>query len=121
MKDLNEMREQIRQFNLDRDWDKFHHPKDVLLALVGEVGELAECYQWLTDEQLNAIKADPEKKRKIEEELADVMMYLMILSYKTDVDLSKAVKEKLEKNKIKYPLDKSKGVHSNFIAGFKGD
>lgn len=79
--ELNDLKEKIREFNVERDWDKFHNPKDLLIALVSEVGELAECYRWLSDAELSKIHSDPAKKKKVEEEIADVIIYLIILSY----------------------------------------
>ena len=60
---LEKLKEKIRQFNLERDWDKFHNPKDLLVALVSEVGELAECYRWLNNAELSKIHTDPIKKK----------------------------------------------------------
>jgi len=118
--DLTKLKEKIREFNLERDWDKFHNPKDLVIALMSEVGELAECYRWLNDDELLRIHSDPVKKKKVEEEIADIMMYLIILAYKNDIDIFQAIEQKLEKNKRKYPVDKSKGIHSNPIEGYKG-
>lgn len=120
MTSLESLKEQIKQFNIDRDWDQFHNPKDILVALVSEVGELADCYRWLSDAEMSTIHTDPVKKKKVEEEIADIMMYIIILAYKTDINILSAVEAKLEKNKLKYPIEKSKGVHSNPIEGFKG-
>jgi NTP pyrophosphatase (non-canonical NTP hydrolase) len=118
--DLNRLKEKIKQFNIERDWDKFHNPKDLLVALMSEVGELADCYRWLNKEELDRIHTDPVKKKKIEEEIADIMSYLIMIAYKTDIDIFKAVEEKIEKNREKYPAEKMKGIHSNPIEGFKG-
>ena len=104
MNELNLIKEKIHQFNLERDWDKFHNPKDIVLALVSEVGELAECYRWLNQNEVSLVHADHLKKKKIEEEIADVMMYLLLLAYKTDIDILKAIEAKLEKNKLRYPV-----------------
>ena len=98
--------------------DLFH--KDILLALFTEMGELAECYHWLSDEEVSQVHLDLNKKKNIEEEVADVFIYLLIFCHKTDIDLLKVFKEKMEKNKLKYPSDKMKGVHSNPLMGFKG-
>jgi len=119
MPELNKLKERIQKFNLDRDWDKFHNPKDVILALVSEVGELSECYRWLNDSEVDKVHADPEKKKKIEEELADIMIYLIILGYKTNIDLIKVINEKLDKNNIRYSVEKIKGKHTNPIEGVK--
>ncbi len=118
--ELNDLKEKIREFNVERDWDKFHNPKDLLIALVSEVGELAECYRWLSDAELSKIHSDPAKKKKVEEEIADVIIYLIILSYKTDIDIFKVIEWKIEKNREKYPIEKAKGIHTNPIEGFKG-
>jgi len=115
---LEKLKEKIRQFNLERDWDKFHNPKDLLVALVSEVGELAECYRWLNNAELSKIHTDPIKKKKVEEEIADIIMYLIILSYKTNIDIFKIIEEKIEKNRKKYPVEKTKGIHTNPIEGF---
>ena len=120
MSSLNELKEKIKQFNLERDWDQFHNPKDLIIALFSEVGELAECYRWLSDEEVSQVHLDPDKRKKVEEEVADIMMYMLMFAYKTDIDLVKVIEDKLEKNSLKYPLDKSKGVHSNPLMGFKG-
>lgn len=117
--DLNVVIEQVKQFNHERDWDQFHNPKDLILALMSEVGELAECYRWISKEELGRVMADPAKKKKIEEELADIAMYLIMLSYKTDIDLSTAIQNKLEKNKLRFPIEKVKGVHTNPLEGYK--
>ncbi len=119
MSDLNKLKERIKKFNLDRDWDKYHNAKDLLLALVSEVGELSECYRWLSFEEVNKVHADPVKKKKIEEELADIMIYLVILGYKTDIDLVKVVEEKLAKNDKRYSVEQIKGKHTNPIEGTK--
>ncbi|MFP4195568.1 MAG: nucleotide pyrophosphohydrolase [Candidatus Woesearchaeota archaeon] len=117
---LEELRNKIQEFNKERDWDKYHNPKDLFVAMVSEVGELAECYRWLTEEEVDTIHSHPEKKKQVEEEVADIMMYLIMISYKTDIDIFKAVEEKLEKNAKRYPVDKIKGVHTNPIQGYKG-
>lgn len=120
MTTLKELQEKVKQFNLERDWDQFHNPKDLLVALVSEVGELADCYRWLSDKEMDDIHSHPAKKQKVKEEIADIIMYLLTLSYKIDIDIAEAVQEKVEKNKNKYPVSRSKGVHSNALEGFKG-
>ncbi len=120
MSSFEELKEKIKQFNLDRDWDQFHNPKDLIVALFSEVGELAECYRWLSDKEVSQVHLDSSKRKKVEEEVADVLMYMIMFAYKTDIDLVKVIEDKLEKNSQKYPLDKSKGIHSNPLMGFKG-
>ena len=118
--DLNKIKDEIRNFNLERDWDRFHNVKDLIIALTSEVGELAECYRWLTEEEISTIHSVTEKKKKVEEEIADILIYLLIISYKVDINVLEAIEQKLEKNKLRYPVDKSKSLHSNPIMGFKG-
>lgn len=111
---------QLKQFNQERDWDQYHNPKDLLIALMSEVGELADLYRWLSPEDVTNIHKAPEKKVQIEEELADIFMYLLMISYKTNTDLEAAFLKKIKKNAKKYPVEKIKGVHSNKLAGIKG-
>ena len=118
---FEDLKERILAFNKARDWDEFHHPKELVLAMIAEVGELAECYRWLSKEQLDLIHQDPEKKKKIEEEIADILIYLIMISYKSDIDMVKAVNEKLEKNEKKFPVNVVKGKSTNPISGYKSE
>lgn len=118
-KDFDILIEKIRRFNKERGWDRFHNPKDILIALVSEVGELAECYRWLEEKEIDDIKKDLSKKKIIEEEIADILVYLLILCDKSNIDIVKAVNEKIEKNSKRYPVDKIKGKHTNFLQGHK--
>jgi dCTP diphosphatase len=120
MSSLDELKEKVKQFNLERDWDQYHNPKDLIVALFSEVGELAECYRWLNDKEVSQVHQDAEKKKMVEEEVADILLYLLTFSYKTGIDLTQAVNNKLEKNSRKYPVDKVKGIHSNPLLGIKG-
>ena len=120
MNPFEELKEKIKQFNLDRDWDQYHNPKDLIIALFSEVGELAECYRWLNDKEVSQVHLDPDNRKKVEEEVADIFMYMLMFAYKTDIDLVKVIEEKLEKNSQKYPVDKVKGIHSNPLLGIKG-
>ena len=121
MPDLNLVTEKIKMFMVERDWDKYHNSKDILIALVSEIGELAECYRWLNEDQIKKINEEPEKKKKIEEEIADICIYLIILSYENNIDLLKIIDEKIEKNKLKFPIEKFKGKHTNPIIGMKSE
>lgn len=93
----------LLQFARDRDWEQYHAPRNLLLALVGEVGELAEIFQWMSDAQAAAAMQDPGTARHVREELADVTMYLVRLASVLGVDLDAAVRDKLASNAIKYP------------------
>ncbi|WP_305842466.1 nucleotide pyrophosphohydrolase [Photobacterium leiognathi] len=101
------LKQQLRAFAEQRNWDQFHTPKNLSMALSGEVAEITEIFQWLTPEQSEQLSV--EKKQQLEEEIADVMMYLVRLADKCDIDISDACQRKLAKNNEKYPVDKCYG------------
>ena len=119
MTDINELIRKLKEFHNARNWDQFHTPKDLVLAMVSEVGELAECYRWLSEKEVLNMHQDPNKKKKIEEEIADILMFLLTLSYKLDIDVFNAVSQKIEKNEKRYPVSTMKSKHTNPIVGFK--
>ena len=92
-----------RQFAAERDWQRFHTPRNLMLALTGEVGELAELFQWRTDAEAAAMASEPQAFERLQEEIADVMMYLVRLADVCGVDLDHALQDKLHKNALKYP------------------
>ena len=104
MKDLIQA---LREFNLERDWGQFHSPKNLAMALSVEVGEIVELLQWLTQEQSRNL--EPEKLNRIEDEIADVVIYLLMLADKLGVDPIDAARQKIEKNRLKYPVALAKG------------
>lgn len=107
MSDFIELRDFLRQFASERDWDQFHSPKNLLMALTGEVGELCEQFQWLTDEQVNNLS--PEQAVDVADEIADVQIYLIRLADKLNVDIKASVTEKITKNAKKYPAELVRG------------
>ena len=113
---LEQLRQKLRDFAVERDWDQFHTPRNIALALVGEVGELAECFQWSGDAGCATGLPDwPQKKKDhLGEELADVLLYLVRLSDKCGVDLPAAAEAKLLKNAAKYPAALVKGSSKKY-------
>ena len=109
---LEALIEKIRAFNKERDWDKFHSPKNLAMAFNVEVAEIAEHFQWLSEDQSR--KLPPEKLEKIAEEIGDAAICLMNLADKLGIDPLKAAGEKLEKNKQKYPAEKVRGKSSKY-------
>ena len=105
--DVNSLQERLRAFAEARNWERFHSPKNLAMALSSEAGELAEVFQWLTEEESRRLSEYD--RRRATEEIADVFIYLLRLGDKLGVDLHKAVGEKLELNERKYPVDLSKG------------
>ena len=104
---LRVLRDQLRQFALERDWDQFHSPKNLASALAVEAAELLEPFQWLTGEQSSRLTS--EQLAAVREEMADVLLYLIRLADKLDVDLVTAASEKLVRNKKKYPVARARG------------
>ena len=103
---------EVRQFREERDWEQFHSPKNLAMALMVECAELAEHFQWLTQEQSRNLPA--EKKEAVKEEIADVLVYLVNLAEKLDIDLLDAAWEKIGKNRKKYPADKARGKSAKY-------
>lgn len=101
--DLTLLAESIRKFNNDRDWDQFHDPKSLLLALVGEVGELAELLQWVPAAEARARAIDDPLHTRLGEEMSDVLIYLVQLAEVCQVDLVDAATAKLRAAEAKYP------------------
>ena len=104
---LDSLRERLAAFVEERDWDQFHNPKNLAMALAAEAGELLEHFQWLTQEQARQLEAST--RDEVAHELADILMFLVRLSDKLDIDLLDAARSKLEQNRDKYPVEKSRG------------
>jgi dCTP diphosphatase len=107
--ELEDFIKRIDAFALERDWAQFHSVRNLVLAMVGEVGELAEVFQWVSDDLVGAFLAKPENHARLQEELADVLMYALRLASVSGVDVMVALEAKLASNAEKYPVDKSKG------------
>jgi len=105
--DLQRLREIVRTFVDERDWDQFHTPKNLSAALSVEAAELLEHFQWLN--KGDAGELGPDKLVEVRHEMADVLVYLVRLADKLDVDLFKAVEEKMVLNRAKYPADQVRG------------
>lgn len=93
----------LQRFADERDWQRFHTPRNLMLALTGEVGELAEIFQWLSDEEVARLAEDPARFTHLQEEVADVLLYLVRLASVMKLDINAAVRDKLAKNARKYP------------------
>lgn len=104
---ISELVLEQRQFAADRDWDRFHSPKNLAAALAVEAGELLEQFQWLTEEESRTLAGD--KLDAVTLEMADVLLYLVRLSDKLGVDLMGAAKRKLAINAAKYPVERVRG------------
>jgi dCTP diphosphatase len=97
--DIEELQKKVIEFRDARDWEQYHNPKDLAISLMLEAAELLEVFQWKDPEEVEAIKNDPESRRRVKEELGDVLIY----------DPSEVILEKLAINEKKYPVEKAKG------------
>ncbi|QXI27847.1 nucleotide pyrophosphohydrolase [Pseudomonas vanderleydeniana] len=106
--DTTRLAQALEKFASDRNWAQFHSPKNLVMALSGEVGELTEIFQWLTEDASRTAARTPETAQAVEEELADVLMYLVRLASVLGVDLNAAAQRKLQLNGEKYPVEKAR-------------
>jgi NTP pyrophosphatase (non-canonical NTP hydrolase) len=104
---LAELQRRLAEFAAVRDWDQFHSPKNLAMALSVEAAELVEEFQWLTEEQSRAL--DPERYERVRLETADVLIYLLRLADKLRIDLLRAADDKIALNERKYPADRVRG------------
>jgi NTP pyrophosphatase (non-canonical NTP hydrolase) len=104
---LDEIRRTLNAFVRDREWERFQTPKNLVMALTGELGELAEHFQWLTTEESQAL--DENTLDAVRDEVADVQIYLLLLSERLGIDLMQAVEKKIGKNEQKYPVKLARG------------
>jgi dCTP diphosphatase len=111
-RDLAELRERVLRFVAERDWDQFHSPKNLAMALAVEVAELVEVFQWLTEDESRRL--DAAGKAAAADEVADVFIYLLQLSHRLGIDPVSAASAKLVKNGRKYPVDKSRGNNKKY-------
>lgn len=104
---MEELINKLREFAAERDWEQFHSPKNLSMALAVEVAEIIEHFQWLTEEQSRNL--DPETLRKVREEIGDVQIYLARLADQLGISPIEAALDKLEINRKKYPPEKARG------------
>ena len=107
--DIEKINQIIKEFSKQREWDKFHNPKNLVMALNGEIGELTEIFQWLDAENSKLENLSNNDLKRCKEELADVFIYLIRLADKLEIDLIKEANTKIEINSKKYPVELSKG------------
>lgn len=107
MSDLEQIRQALRAFTAERDWQRFHSPKNLAMALSGEAGELLALFQWLTEEESRQPPAT--LRAHVADEIADVQMYLVALADQLGVDIAAAVQAKMARNALKYPADRFRG------------
>lgn len=112
MSDISRLTERLVAFNEQRNWKQFHNPKDLALSLVLEAAEVMEHFQWKSVEEMKAHVS--EHRSAIGEELADVLYWVLLMSYYFEIDIANALEEKMVKNDEKYPVEKAKGRHEKY-------
>lgn len=113
---LADLTQKMADFASERDWEKFHSPRNLLLALVGEVGELSEIFQWKGEVPRGLPDWNADEKERLGEELSDVLLYLVRLADICEVNLGEATLRKLKKNAMKYPVERCKGSSKKYTA-----
>jgi|SRR5210317_788255 NTP pyrophosphatase (non-canonical NTP hydrolase) len=109
---VKDLIEQVKNFRRERDWDQYHSPKNLVMALVVEASELAEHFQWMTEKQSSSLS--PDKLSEVKEEIGDVLIYLANLCDKLGIDPVEAAHDKLRKNRHKYPVSRVRGKSKKY-------
>lgn len=112
MKTIEDVQNKVKQFVEEREWQPYQSPKNIVMALSGEVGELIEHFQWLTQAESSSLT--DEQKSDVKDEVADVFIYLARLADILDIDLIGAAEQKIQKNARKYPIDKARGNQTKY-------
>jgi len=111
---INELKQMVKEFCEERDWDQFHGAKNLATAMIIEAAELLEHFRWKSEKEVEELLTDPKKKELISEEIADVFYFLIRLAQKYNIDLSEALENKMKKNKEKYPVEKFRGSNRKY-------
>ncbi len=105
--ELLQLQRELQEFARERDWEQFHSPKNLCMALIVEAAELVEHFQWLSQSESQAL--EPDRKHEVAEEMADIFIYLLRLADRLDVDLLQSARDKMGRNAEKYPVDRVRG------------
>lgn len=112
---LADMSAALRDFAIRRDWEQFHSPRNLMLALVGEIGELAAEFQWLSDDEIQQL-VENRKLESMGSELADVLSYLLRLADVLGIDIDSELTKKMEANELRYPQERARGSAKKYTA-----
>ena len=111
---IDQLKEKVKRFCEARDWDQYHNPKDLAIGIVTEASELLALFRFLTEEEASGLITEPSDKVKIEDELADVLFFLLRFAQRFNIDLADALTAKLAKNEHRYPVDKARGKKDKY-------
>jgi dCTP diphosphatase len=106
---VEELKQKVLAFARERDWEQFHNPKNLAMALAAEAGELMENFLWMDAAESRRAAAEPRRREAIEHEIADIVIYALQFANQTGIDLATAIAAKMEVNARKYPVDKARG------------
>ncbi len=111
---VKELIDKVKAFCEDRDWDQYHNPKDLAIGISTEANELLDIFRFQNTEDMANIMKNPMKKEHVEEELADVLFFILRFAQMNDIDLKQILEMKISKNTLKYPVDKIKGKNKKY-------
>ena len=111
---ISQLKSEVQQFISDRDWEQFHDPKNVAMALASEVGELLDLFRWVRSEKSFQVLEDEEMRTAVRMELADITMFLVDLASICEIDLTESVSEKMKINASRYPVEKARGIAKKY-------
>lgn len=111
---IEELKEKVKKFCEEREWDVYHNAKDLSIGIITEASELLEQFRFKSEKEIEEMFKHPEKKQKITEEMADVLFFLLRMSQRYDIQLSKELDRKMVKNEKNYPIGKSKGSNKKY-------
>ncbi|WP_218814133.1 nucleotide pyrophosphohydrolase [Rickettsiella endosymbiont of Dermanyssus gallinae] len=112
--DVDKLKEKLAEFAKVREWEKFHSPKNLSMAVAGEVGELLEIFQWYTEQESRCVRDHPLVKERVSHELADIILYVTHIADQLDINLNSAILNKLAINNSKYPVSEVKGCAKKY-------
>lgn len=111
---IQELKDEIKEFCDERDWSKYHSAKELAIGMITESAELIDYFRFKSDKEADEILADEKKLKEINEELSDVFYFILRFAQKYEIDLSHELREKMKKNRQKYPLEKAKGSNKKY-------
>ena len=110
---IHELKDKIKEFCDARDWDQFHNPKDLAIGIITEASELLEHFRFKSENEVKSI-LNSNKRNEINEEIADILFFILRFAQRYDVDLSQELEEKIKKSALKYPIEKAKGSNQKY-------
>lgn len=111
---FQDVKDKIKDFTEKRNWDQFHNAKDLSIGIITESSELLEHFRFKPEDEIETFFNDPKKKEEICDELSDVFIFALRFAYKYNIDVTDAIRHKMEKNDKKYPAEKFKGVNKKY-------